>query len=105
MSSFPDHLTPELKDTFPDIILGMSVRKMRKTITDLVYKGDENVCFDLAKFSRSNDITQFKTKEMVDTLVPELIALGWKCKFSFGDTGLFIYSTDKPPPSCWDGDF
>jgi len=32
----------------------------------------------------------------------ELEELGWKCKKSFGQTALFIYSTENPPPSCWD---
>ena len=39
--------------------------------------------------------------EIMSIVTNELIALGWNCKYSYNDTGLFIYSTDTPPPSCW----
>jgi len=38
----------------------------------------------------------------MESIVADLVDnLGWKCKLSFSDTGLFVYSTENPPPSCW----
>jgi hypothetical protein len=44
-------------------------------------------------------------EKLSKTIITELVNIGWNCKLSFGNTGLFIYSTDKPPPSCWDDGF
>ena len=41
-------------------------------------------------------------QKMLKELIPELEELGWHCKLCFGETGLFIYSTDQPPKNCWD---
>ena len=42
---------------------------------------------------------------MSEIIIKELEELGWKCKLSYGQTALFIYSTENPPPSCWDDSF
>lgn len=39
--------------------------------------------------------------DIVLAVCKELNNKGWKTKLSFGDTGLFIYSTENPPPNCW----
>ena len=42
------------------------------------------------------------TKQLVKEVIPELEKNGWKCKTSFGGTGLFIYSSENPPPNCFE---
>ena len=67
---------------------------------------DENTYFDLEKFG----CIYFKNKKnkeellhkLLNDIIPEITKLGWKCKKSFGGTALFIYSSENPPPSCWD---
>ena len=44
-------------------------------------------------------------ENMTSKIIEELQELGWKCKTSFGGTGLFIYSTENPPPNCYDDTF
>jgi hypothetical protein len=64
---------------------------------------DENRYFDLDIWSRknlNNDAALMAT--LTSQIMKELEKLGWKCKTSFGSTGLFIYSTEKQPASCYD---
>jgi hypothetical protein len=44
-----------------------------------------------------------KNKEINKSLYKamELTQLGWKCKLSYGDTALFIYTSENPPAGCW----
>jgi hypothetical protein len=37
--------------------------------------------------------------KMVSELSDELKKMGWICKTSFGETGLFIYDENEDPPS------
>ena len=38
---------------------------------------------------------------IIPIIISELENLKWKTKLSFGNTGLFIYSTSEPPKTCW----
>lgn len=68
----------------------------------LVSRDSENEYYDLDNFcSRYLNRNMEKMKKIMEGVVEKLIKLGWKCKYSFNDTGLFIYSTEIPPPSCW----
>jgi hypothetical protein len=40
-------------------------------------------------------------KKMANVVMDELSKKGWKCTLSYGDTALFIYSSDNPPTGCW----
>jgi len=76
---------------------------INKEIFDLLVSRDsENDYYDLDNFSiRYLDRNIKKMHEIMDSIIDELKTLGWTCKYSFNDTGLFIYSTENPPPSCW----
>ena len=68
----------------------------------LVSRKSENEYYDLDNFCNrhlSRNIT--KMHELMEDVIKKLVKLEWKCKYSFNDTGLFIYSTETPPPSCW----
>ena len=106
MKEFPVILSVQNKDQFPSIHYNRVVCYLRKAIYEHVIGHDENSYFDLEKFSRlyfeTNEKREELTKKLSDGIIPELEKLGWKCKTSFGGTALFIYSTEEPPPSCWD---
>jgi hypothetical protein len=66
-----------------------------------VYKTENNY-FDLTNFYSNYCVKDEKLQcELYKSIIDELEHLGWNCKLSFGDTALFIYSTSKPPTSCW----
>jgi hypothetical protein len=67
----------------------------------MIARTSENEYFSLDEFKAKikNDKTFDK---IVESICEELKILGWKCKTSFGGTGLFIYSTESPPPSCFE---
>ena len=68
----------------------------------IINRKDENDYFAIdvfeSKFLKNYPDT---IQQMTNTIIKELESMEWKCKLSFGDTGLFIYSTEKPPRSCW----
>jgi hypothetical protein len=66
----------------------------------IVGRKDENDCFDLDFFNKKYDCRDLYY-EIVDIIIKELNELGWKTQLSFGDTCLFIYSTEETPKSCW----
>ena len=102
MKHFPSILNVNNKDNFPILYYNRILCYLRRKIYEHIIKEDENNYFDLDMFSISYNIKDQKIiQKMVGVLIEELHKLGWKCKLSFGETGLFIYSSDKPPPSCW----
>lgn len=77
--------------------------KINQEIFDLLISRDsENEYYDLDKFASINlDRNIKKMHEIMELVIIELQELGWNCKYSFNETGLFIYSTETVPPSCW----
>jgi hypothetical protein len=103
MKEFPSILNVNNKNNFRLIYYNRVLCYFRRKIYEHMIKEDENSYFDLNDFCVSNGMKDIKNIEkMVQTLSEELHKLGWKCKRSFGGTALFIYSSDKPPRSCWD---
>jgi hypothetical protein len=103
MEKLPDTLNTNNKDNFKSIYREYILNLLRKDIFLLIVsRKSENEYFDLDKFASLHlDRKTESLKTILDHLIPSLENLGWKCKYSFADTGLFIYSTDNPPPSCW----
>lgn len=101
MDTFPDHLNPINKETFSKIRETNILKTLRKRVYDLILKGDENDFFDLVIFDKQNVNDISLTKKLGQIIIEELHSLGWKTKLSYGDTGLFIYSTENPPISAW----
>ena len=92
MEKFPEHLHPGNKDKFSDILYKRMLARTRKKLYEHILHNDENSYFPM---------TTAMEMRVCKEIIPELEALGWKCKTSYADTALFIYSTDDPPPSCW----
>lgn len=105
MKEFPSRLKPQNKDQFSSYCYNRNIAYLRKEIYELVIKGDENSYFDLDKFERYYKLKKGEIEKMSDTISEELEELGWHIKKSFGNTGLFIFSSEEPPPSCYDDEF
>lgn len=104
MKEFPSTLKPSNKEQFAVLNRQRVKNYMRRDIYEFVISHTEEDYFDLDCFNqRVNNIIM--VKEVCKELITELETLGWKCKLSYGDTGLFVYSTEKPPSRCWDGTF
>ena len=104
MKTFPSNLSPENKERFPQYNYERVKAYLRRDIYEHILSHSENDYFELTAFSnqRLKDIQLIK--KMTRELIEELTKIGWSCKLSFGESGLFIYSTENPPPSCWSED-
>lgn len=105
MKEFPDKLRPENKDKFHSYLYNRNLAYLRKEIFENILHGDENNYFILGNFYNKNGISSEDSSKMTETIMTELNNLGWKTSLSFNNTGLFIYSTDKPPRSCYVDEF
>jgi hypothetical protein len=105
MKEFPDHLVPANKHKFPKYRYERNLAYLRKEITELVLRCDENTYFALDVFARANSVKKDDMEKMTKVVMTELTGMGWNTKTSFAGTGLFVYSTDTPPPSCYEDEF
>ena len=101
MDQFPIHLNPKLKYRFNTEYTRLLTCKLREEIYEHIISNDVNSYFPLDNFVRKYNVTE-KLTELAELIMFELTSLGWKCKTSFGGTGLFIYSTDSPPSNCYE---
>lgn len=107
MNNFPEFLSVSNKSNFE----GINNQRILNLFREYVFlhilqnyrtERDENNYVDLDVFCNKNLNRNMKLmKEMVVIVSKELEALGWKTALSFNDTGLFIYSTNNKPSSCW----
>lgn len=104
MKTFPSVLHVKNRASFDYLNQQRTLAYMRKHIYEHMISHSEDVMFDLTNHKRDYSGDDWD-KSIVETLRSELHALGWKTQLSFGDTALFVYSTDKPPVTCWDGEF
>ena len=101
MKEFSYILNVKYKERFPEFYYQRVLCYLRRDIFEHVIREDENSYFDLEKFQKKYMLSSTNRDKMGQEVMKELEKLGWKCKLSFADTGLFIYSSDKPPVSCW----
>jgi hypothetical protein len=102
MKIFPSILNVKNNKNFEKIHYTRTLCYLRRDIYNHIISHEENNYFDLGKFNENNHKDMKISLEMIRTIIKELTDLGWKCKLSFGETALFIYSSDKTPASCWD---
>jgi hypothetical protein len=103
MNVFPIELHCNNILKFEHIYLEKVLSSFREQIYNhMISRKDENEYFAIDVFEHQF-LKQYPNtiQKMTKTIIQELESIGWKCKLSFGDTGLFIYSTEKPPRSCW----
>ena len=101
MKEFPCTLDIINKNLFPEIYYKRVLCYFRRDIYEHILREDENNYFDLENFQKQYKLTIENRDRMAKTIIEELEEFGWKCKLSFGDTGLFCYIGDIPPKSCW----
>ena len=103
MKSFPIEMRVENIHNFTKINYDRVTDIMRQEIYNTILnRKSENDYIDLDSFAMKYlDNKICIVLKIIDTISKELNTLGWKTKLSFGDTGLFIYSTENPPTSCW----
>lgn len=102
MKGFPSHLNPENKENFSRYNYERTKCYLRRDLYEHIISHDENDYFALTDFIKDRKIDMNDIQKITNELIEELVKLGWKCKLSFGQTGLFIYSTTEPPSSCWE---
>lgn len=99
MEHLPKSLHVSLRKEFPKL----NKKRVKSMLIDdltlfLINRKNENEYFNLDKYIECN--YPFMS-EILDEIKADLDDLCWNYKMSFGDTALFIYTTDNPPPSCW----
>ena len=95
MKEFPDSLKVTNKDNFPTLNYKRLKCYLRRDIYEHIISKAEGDYFVLEQFNERVNSMEM-TKKLVDEIKVELEALGWKCTYSFGGTGLFIYKDTKP---------
>lgn len=103
MKSFPQEINVKNLHNFTKINNDRIINIIRNEIYEtLIKRKSENEYIDLDKLSKDYCYNNMNTiSKIITDISEELHELGWKTKMSFGDTGLFIYSTEDPPTSCW----
>lgn len=108
MKEFPDFINPELLKVNIEFYKNILIEdKLRNAIYEfLILRKDENEYFDIDKFNSKiiEEISFGKNEyilKIINKIMNELRGIGWKVQLSFGDTGLFIYSSEEKPKSCW----
>ena len=91
------------KSNFEEFNYERIIQLLRKEIyIHLVSRKDENDYFDTEIFcKRYNYSDKENFSKILKIVLDEITVIGWKTQLSFGDTGLFIYSTEEKPSSCW----
>lgn len=110
MKEFPNRMHVSNKDKFPQLFYERYLCYLRRDIFEHILRRkdekDENNYFALDSWCQQHlQNRKDLMGQMRDTLMEEVQAQGWKCKLSFAGTGLFIYSTEEPPPSCHEDGF
>ena len=106
MINFPSKLNVQNKNNFKKLHYERTLCYFRRELYEHIIKNEESVYFELDLFFNKhmkNETEQIQI--MVETVIKELNELGWKCKTSFGNTALFIYSTENPPFTCYEDGF
>lgn len=96
MKEFPKQFNAVNEQSFPDYHYERVKCYLRRSIYEHVisHKKEEYISLDI--FSEKYNISTEKINKMVKELFSELQNLGWSCALSYGDTGLFVYSGEKP---------
>lgn len=101
MKNFPSKLNVNNKENFEKINYERNKCYLRRDIYEHVISHEEKDYYSLDDFNQKIKNMSLVQK-MVEELIPELEELGWKCKLSYGGTGLFVYSGVLPPSNCWE---
>ena len=93
----PSTTSGDLRSRYIKIVKGKIANKI---YLHLLSRNDETEYFDL-DILKTYKLDKAESNKILCWVEKELRAVSWKTKLGFGDTGLFIYSTDEPPTNCW----
>lgn len=102
MKLFPKSLHVENKNNFIKLKYGRCKCYLRRAIYEHMITYEEKDYFSLEEFNETRVKNMKMTQRLANEIIEELKVLGWKCKRAYGQTGLFIYSTEKPPSNCYE---
>lgn len=101
MESFPTTLHVSNKETFKTLLFNENLKRLRGEVMYHILHQKENDFFDLDVFNRLHVNDNIISMKLTDIIINELKTLGWNTYLGFGDTGLYIYSTDERPDSVY----
>lgn len=102
MKEFPQKLDVSNKNKFKLFNYNRVKAYLRRHLYEHILSNEEKDYFSIDNFwSQYN--TPVEPDRMITEVRDELHRLGWKTEVSFGGTGLFIYSNEKPPNCFPDG--
>jgi hypothetical protein len=106
MNKFPTDININNKNNFKNYNYNRVIKQLRNDIYNhLISRREETDYFDIENFRKKynyNDQDDSENFEIIlKQIIDELKKLGWNIELSYGDTGLFIYSTEEKPPNCW----
>lgn len=78
------------------------LKLFRSEIYDhLISRSEENDYFDIEGFCKKYKYERDDFTSILNKVLIELQKIGWKTELSYGDSAVFIYSTEEKPRSCW----
>jgi hypothetical protein len=94
------------KKNFEEYNYNRIMKILRNDIYNLlISRSEENDYFDIDNFRKKNNYNDDDDTEnffkILSHITNELSKLGWKTQLSYGDTCIFIFSTEEKPRSCW----
>ena len=101
MDNFSEQLSPANKANFKSLYDTYWKKCIRDEIYRKIISGDEADFFDYECFARKHYLNVGSIRTLVYQIVDELRELGWKIKTTYGDSVLFIYSTEDLPRGAW----
>ena len=98
MKEFPSCFSVEHKAEFSRLNYDRLKCYLRRDIYEFVVgRKTEDDYFSIDEFNQNRVHDLDLCKKMLAEIILEIQAKGWKCCTSFGDTGLYIFSTEDPP--------
>ena len=102
MLEFPTRLNVDNKDNFPQFKYERDMAYLRRNIYEFMLRRNETDFYALDTFAKECIVSPENLEKMLKVICDELQALGWKTKTEYGNTGLYIYSTEEHPTDNYD---
>ena len=101
MDSFSKDLHVSKKETFATLLFNENLRRLRGEVMYHMLHRNESDFFDIDIFNREYVKDIDILMKLIDIIEDELHELGWSTYLGFGDTGLYIYSSEEKPDGVY----
>lgn len=108
MKKLPDKLSVVNKEQLIHTKYNRCLCYLRKNIYEfMLSRKSENEYFDFDDFLSKLfcDLSKEHISQIKNDITIEINNLGWKTIFAYGNTALFIYSSEKYPDTYYEGEF